>query len=395
MAVVRTRCNTADSTDGARQSADERGGGAFDPGSGTAKARRGRPRDGRGARADRVGPRERTVTAEEIALAFDDYDLETGQLDELYQAFEEQQVEIVSAAAAESTTSLAEAAIEVVDGLAAAVPQGHRPRRAAHGGAGGRAREAHRARRPSREAGDDRGEPAPRRLDREALPQPGPALPRSDPGGHDRPRPRRREVRLPQGLQVLDVRDVVDPPGGRARARRQGADDSHARPRRREAQQDRAFGAQASRRARPRADGCRDRARSRPVAGRGGADPPQLADAGLAREAGRRRGGVGVRALHHRRERAASRRGRGDDAPARDAREAAAQALGARAPGADPPLRARRQASAHARRGRAHVQRDARAHPADREPDAEEAPRARGRADPARRRCSRRRARAV
>jgi RNA polymerase primary sigma factor len=42
-----------------------------------------------------------TVTAEEIALAFDDYDLEAGQLDELYQAFEEQQVEIVSAIAAE------------------------------------------------------------------------------------------------------------------------------------------------------------------------------------------------------------------------------------------------------------------------------------------------------
>ena len=42
-----------------------------------------------------------TVTAEDIALAFDDYDLEAGQLDELYQAFEEQQVEIVSAAAAD------------------------------------------------------------------------------------------------------------------------------------------------------------------------------------------------------------------------------------------------------------------------------------------------------
>jgi RNA polymerase primary sigma factor len=42
-----------------------------------------------------------TVTAEEIALAFDDFDLEAGQLDELYQAFEEQQVEIVSAAAAD------------------------------------------------------------------------------------------------------------------------------------------------------------------------------------------------------------------------------------------------------------------------------------------------------
>jgi RNA polymerase primary sigma factor len=40
-----------------------------------------------------------SLTAEEIALAFDDYDLEAGQLDELYQAFEEQQVEIVSGAA--------------------------------------------------------------------------------------------------------------------------------------------------------------------------------------------------------------------------------------------------------------------------------------------------------
>ena len=36
-----------------------------------------------------------SVTAEEIALAFDDFDLETGQLDELFQAFEEQQIEIV------------------------------------------------------------------------------------------------------------------------------------------------------------------------------------------------------------------------------------------------------------------------------------------------------------
>jgi RNA polymerase primary sigma factor len=42
-----------------------------------------------------------TLTAEEIALAFDDYDLEAGQLDELYQAFEEQHVEIVSGAASD------------------------------------------------------------------------------------------------------------------------------------------------------------------------------------------------------------------------------------------------------------------------------------------------------
>ena len=128
----------------------------------------------------------------------------------------------------------------VLDRLAAALPQGHRQGRSADRRPGGRAREADRARRPSREAGDGRGEPAARRLDREALPQPGAAVPRSDPGGHDRPGARRREVRLAQGLQVLDVRDVVDPPGRRACARRQGAHDPHAGARRREAEQDHA-----------------------------------------------------------------------------------------------------------------------------------------------------------
>jgi RNA polymerase primary sigma factor len=53
-----------------------------------------------------------SVTAEEIALAFDDYDLEAGQLDELYQAFEEQQVEIVSGAAVEVEEERPEAALE-------------------------------------------------------------------------------------------------------------------------------------------------------------------------------------------------------------------------------------------------------------------------------------------
>ena len=124
---------------------------------------------------------------------------------------------------------------------------------------GGRAREAHRARRPPRQAGDGRGQPAPRRLDREELPQPGPAVPRPDPGGDDRPRARGREVRLPQGLQVLDVRHLVDPPGGRARARRQGADDPHAGARGREAEQDRPPERKLRRGARPRADARRDR----------------------------------------------------------------------------------------------------------------------------------------
>jgi RNA polymerase primary sigma factor len=39
-----------------------------------------------------------TLTAEDIALAFDDLELDTGQLDEFYAALEEQQIEVVSAA---------------------------------------------------------------------------------------------------------------------------------------------------------------------------------------------------------------------------------------------------------------------------------------------------------
>ncbi len=148
-----------------------------------------------------------------------------------------------------------------LDRLAPALPQGHRQGRPADRRPGGRAREAHRARRPRREAGDGRGEPPPRRLDREALSQPGAPVPRPDPGGNDRPRPRGREVRLAQGLQVLDVCDVVDPAGGRPRARRQGPHDPDARPCRREAEQDRPLRAQAARRALPRAD-CRSRSRS-------------------------------------------------------------------------------------------------------------------------------------
>ena len=63
----------------------------------------------------------------------------------------------------------------------------------------------------------------------------------------------------------------------------------------------------------PLVGGDRDRARAHPRGGR--ADPPQRAGSGLAREAGRRRGGVGVRALPHRRQRAAPGRGRRGRAP--------------------------------------------------------------------------------
>ena len=44
-------------------------------------------------------------------------------------------------------------------------------------------------------------EPEARRLDRQELPEPGAAVSRPDPGGHARPHPRRREVRLAPGLK--------------------------------------------------------------------------------------------------------------------------------------------------------------------------------------------------
>ena len=152
-------------------------------------------------------------------------------------------------------------------GRAAALPARGRPPPAADRGAGGRPREADRARRPGCEAGDDPVEPPAGRLDRQELPQPGPAVPRPDPGGHARPDPRRREVRLAPRLQVLDVRDLVDPPGGGASARRQGADDPDARAHRRAAAEDQPRRALALDAARTGADARRDRRgghRSRP-----------------------------------------------------------------------------------------------------------------------------------
>ena len=139
------------------------------------------------------------------------------------------------------------------------VSQGHRQGAAADRERGGRAGQADRARRHRRQAADGRGQPAPGRLDRQELPRPRPALPRPDPGGHPRADPGRREVRLPPRLQVLDLRDLVDPPGRHARDRRQGAHDPHPRAHGREAQQgDRASSASWSR-ARPRADRRGDR----------------------------------------------------------------------------------------------------------------------------------------
>ena len=84
---------------------------------------------------------------------------------------------------------------------------------------------------------------------------------RPDPGGQHRPDPRGREVRLHQGLQVLDVRHLVGPPGHHPRHRPAGPRRPAPRPRRRGAQPGRQRPAHARAPAGPRA---RARRRSPP-----------------------------------------------------------------------------------------------------------------------------------
>src|SRR5215207_7710737 len=193
-----------------------------------------------------------------------------------------------------------------------------------------------------------------------------------------------------QGLQVLHLRHLVDPPGDRPRARRQGAHDPHPGARGREAQQDRPRRAQARDRARPRAHPGGDRRAHRHRARGGRVDQALRAGTGLAREAGRRRGGVRVRPVHRGRARGVSLRARGGDPHQGGAPRGAREPLLPRAPRARAALRARRGASAHAGRGRAHLQRHARADPSDREPVAQEAAVTRGGAEAPRRRLERR-----
>ena len=78
-----------------------------------------------------------------------------------------------------------------------------------------------------REEGDGRGEPPPRDLDRQEVHEPRPAVPGPDPGRQHRPHEGGRQVRIPPRLQVLDLRDVVDPPGHHALDRRPGPHDPH------------------------------------------------------------------------------------------------------------------------------------------------------------------------
>ena len=62
-----------------------------------------------------------------------------------------------------------------------------------------------------------RGQSAAGGVDRQALPQPGPALHRPDPGGQPRPDAGRGQVRASAGLQVRHLRHLVDSAGHHAR----------------------------------------------------------------------------------------------------------------------------------------------------------------------------------
>jgi RNA polymerase primary sigma factor len=92
------------------------------------------------------------------------------------------------------------------------------------------------------------------------------ALPRPDPGGQPRPDPGGREVRLHQGLQVLDLRDVVDPPGDHRGDGRPGPHHPHPGAHGRGHQQARPRAAADAAGPRPRADpgGARQGARHDP-----------------------------------------------------------------------------------------------------------------------------------
>ena len=113
---------------------------------------------------------------------------------------------------------------------------------------------ARRARgRPGQE-GDGRGQSPPRHLDRQEIHQSRAAVPRPHPGRQHRPDEGGRQVRVPPRLQVLDLCDLVDPPGDHPLDRRSGAHHPHPGAHDRDDQQAGPHLAPDAARDRPRAD---------------------------------------------------------------------------------------------------------------------------------------------
>ena len=191
------------------------------------------------------------------------------------------------------------------DRRARPVSQRDPPPPAADRGGGGRALQAHRAGRPGGQGADDQLQPRARRLDRQEVPAERAAAARPHPGGHLRPHPRDREVRLAARVQVLHVRDVLDPPGDPARHREQGAHDPRADEHRPARAQDPAHAPRAGRQARPRPDRRGDRRGRRAAARAGRRDGRPHAHRDEPRPAGRRGGRHGARRPARRRARRA------------------------------------------------------------------------------------------
>ena len=131
-------------------------------------------------------------------------------------------------------------------------------------------------------------QPAARRLDCQALSEPRPELPGSDPGRKHRADAGRRQVRVCSRLQVLDLCHLVDSPGDYAGHRRSKPHDPRAgsHDRRHDASPHRDPRAGATERL--RAERRADRRRGRPVAGRHALHHENGSPAAIARPAGRR-----------------------------------------------------------------------------------------------------------
>ena len=117
--------------------------------------------------------------------------------------------------------------------------RGGQARRASHRRGGGRGSAVRGRREPHADAGRQRGragqeradagQPAPGGQHRQAVFGPWDAAARSDPGGQPRADAGGRQVRLHEGLQVLDLCHVVDPAGDHPFDRRSGTHDPDSR----------------------------------------------------------------------------------------------------------------------------------------------------------------------
>ena len=131
---------------------------------------------------------------------------------------------------------------------------------------------------------------APRDLYREEIHRPRLAVPRPDPGRQHRSDEGRRQIRLPPRLQVLDLRDVVDPAGNHALDRRPGAHHPHSGAHDRCHQQGRAHEPADPARDRPRADARGACGKTWHAAREGAQGAEDRQGAAVAGDADRRRG---------------------------------------------------------------------------------------------------------